>query len=131
DDAIVPAQRREEREDRERVHADPLEPAEVAWHEARDLGEEEAAAGPERRDDERGPELVSPQAGAQGAERRADTGEIQQPEKGECGGDRLSGDGEDRKRDDRVVDHGRTLPRGYAGAAGVAESVRRARLKIG
>ena len=39
----------------------PLEPAELARREMRDLREEEAAAGCDRGDDERPPELVAPE----------------------------------------------------------------------
>ena len=93
--------RGEEQEERQRVHADALEPAQVARDEAGDLGEEEAAAGAERGDDERGPELVAPERGPDGTERCAEPDEGEEADQRERGGDRLSGDGENREGDDR------------------------------
>ena len=58
---MVVGERGEQRQDRERVHADALVPAELARHVAGDLGEEEASRGRDRRDDERAPELVAPE----------------------------------------------------------------------
>src|SRR5579859_6902082 len=58
--SVVSPDRHEQEDDRERVHADPLEPAELARDEARNLRVEKAAACGDRGDDERRPELVAP-----------------------------------------------------------------------
>ena len=60
-DPVVAVDSDEEREDRERVHADALVPAELARHEAGDLREEQAASRRDGSDHERGPELVAPE----------------------------------------------------------------------
>ena len=99
----------EERHDRERVHADALEPAELAGDEVRDLGEEEAAARGDRRDDERSPELVAPEGRAERAQRASHTGECGEPDEDEEAGEHLADDAEDRERDDRVMRHGESF----------------------
>ena len=130
--AVVAVNGEDEREDRERVHADPLVPAELARDEVRDLREEETAAGRDRRDDERGPELVAPERALDRAQRLACARERREPDEDQQRGDHLADDAEHGKHHDRVVRHGADLATGrYARRAGVAKLVRRARLKIG
>ncbi len=78
----------------------------------RDLGEEEAAAGRDRRDDERGPELVAPEEPPDRLERAAHPGEGGYPNEDQHGADHLADDAEHGERHDRVVPHGPSLPQG-------------------
>ena len=77
----VVRERHERHDDRERVHEDALEPAQLAGDEVGDLGEEQAAEGRHRGDDEREPQLVAPHEVAREPQRPAD------PERGEQRGD--------------------------------------------
>src|SRR5439155_847943 len=100
---------RQERRDRERIHADALVPAELAGGEVRDLGEEEAAACRDRRDEEREPELVAFDSRAEGAERPFDADEAEQRDDQQRCADNLADDAEHGQRDDDVVGHARTI----------------------
>src|SRR5579862_2595476 len=104
-DAVLPAPGEEEEQERQGVHADPLEPAEVARLEARDLGVEEAAARGECRHDEAGPELVAPDPAAHRVERPADTEQGQHREQEQERNEHLSRDTEPRERVDHVALH--------------------------
>src|ERR1700751_2486806 len=104
---VVPLPGHEQEEDRERVHADPLEPAQLTRREARDRGKEEAAAGRDRGDDEPRPELVAPEPASQRGERGAHADQRQQPDKQEQDDDHLTDDSGPRERLDRVVDRRR------------------------
>src|SRR5665647_2738867 len=108
-DAMVAGERGEERHDRERVHADALEPAELAGDEVRDLGEEETASRGDRRDDERGPELVAPKGRADRAQRASHPGRGGEPDEDEQACEHLADDAENRERDDRVMRHGESF----------------------
>jgi hypothetical protein len=109
--ARVVEEGREQRRDRERIHADSLVPTELARDEVRDLREEETAAGGDCRDDERKPQLVAFDAPPQHPQRATDADEGEDPDKQEPGGENLSDDAEHRESDDDVVGHGRTLSR--------------------
>src|SRR5919201_3586388 len=85
-------QRRQQRHDRERVHADALEPAELARDEARDLREEEAAAGRDRRDEEHQPEIVALDRPTQRVARAAQAGQPPEPHQQQEGRERLARD---------------------------------------
>src|SRR6476646_7199568 len=102
---VVPCHQQEE--DREWVHADPLEPAELARWEPCDLREEKAAAGRNRGDDECRPELVAPEQPADPADWAADVEEREQPDQDEEGHDHLTDYPEPPEHLDRVVDRGR------------------------
>jgi hypothetical protein len=95
-DPVVVGERREERRDRERIHADPLVPAQLAGDEVRDLGEEEAPARRDRRDEEREPQLVAGERAPDGTSRarqKSDESEedderlAEDAEPGECDSD--------------------------------------------
>src|SRR5437588_3583038 len=95
--AVVAASRDQQREDRERVHEHPLEPAELAGREVRDLREEEAAPGRDRSDDEGSPQLVAPKQVADRVERRPDAEEREQAHEEPQRDENLADDAEDRK----------------------------------
>jgi hypothetical protein len=97
--AVVAVPREHEREERQRVHADPLEPAHLARDEPGDLGEEQRAAGGDRGDDERRPQLVAP-------EPRAHAFARDEQEQDEQDDERLADHAEARKRRDDIVCHG-------------------------
>src|SRR5436305_9523198 len=103
--AVVARQGHEEGEDRERVHADPLEPAELARREVRDLREEEAAAGRDRRDHERRPQLVAPEKAADAVQRPADADQREQADQEHDPDQHLPDHPEHGEDDDRVVRH--------------------------
>ena len=104
---VIAVPRDDQKEDRERVHADPLEPAELAWREARDLREEEAAAGGDRSHDEAAPQLVAPDPPADRVERGANAEEREQPHEQEQTDEHLTRDSESREGIDPVPDLGR------------------------
>src|SRR5207253_1231734 len=104
---VVTMPREDQQQDRQRIHADPLVPAELARQEVRDQRKEEAAAGRDRRDDERGPQLVAPEPAADPVERYAYAEERQQRQKQEEADDHLAGDPEPGEDVDRVADPGR------------------------
>src|SRR4051812_1178959 len=58
--SVVTTSGDQQREDRQRVHQDPLEPAELAGDGTPDLRVEEAASGRDCGDDEGSPQLVAP-----------------------------------------------------------------------
>jgi len=76
----------------------------------RDLRQEEAAARGDRRDDERGPELVAPQGRAKRAKHVSQAGCCGEPDEDQQACEHLADDAEDGERDDRVMGHGKTLP---------------------
>src|SRR5206468_12508052 len=102
----------EQRRDRERVHADALVPAKLAGNEVRDLGEEEAAAGGDRSDYEREPQLVALDATPQAPQRASNADERERPDEQKPGAENLSGDAEHRQGDDHVMSHAATPVRG-------------------
>ena len=101
----------------------------------RDLRVEETAAGRNGSDDEGAPELVPPQQVPDRVERPPDAGEREHADDDAEHDQDLPYDAEDGKDDHDVLRHsgGRvSVAAGrYADRAGVAELVRRARLKIG
>src|SRR5262245_26732047 len=110
-DAVVVRERREQQDDRERVHADPLVPAELARDEVRDLGEEEAAARRDRGDEEPGPELVAPEHAAHEVERPAHAERGEEGDHDPRSDEHLADDCQRREEDDHVVRHPGTSTR--------------------
>src|SRR3954451_19142516 len=100
---MVSRQRGEERDDRERIHADPLVPAQLAGNEPGRLREVEAAPGGDRGDDEDEPELVAPHRRARLSERTAYTCEREDSYGEEKHDDDLTDDAERGERDDDPV----------------------------
>src|SRR4029453_7321553 len=95
----------EQRDDREGVDADPLEPEELAGDEPRDLGEEETPARGDGRDEEHEPELVALQRGAHSVAWAAQPEEPREPDEQQQAGQHLPHDPEDREQDDDVMRH--------------------------
>src|SRR4051795_6273526 len=102
---VVAARGDQEREDRERVHQDALEPAELTGDVAGDLRVEEAAAGRDRGDDEGSPELVAPEQAADRLERPPDADEREHADEQPEDDEHLSDDAEDGEDDDYVLRH--------------------------
>src|SRR5439155_19932717 len=83
-------------------------PAELAWNEVCDLGEEEAAAGGDRGDDEHNPQLVALDGGPKPPQRGAVAGERERRNKQESCGENLPHDAEHGQKDDPVMYHAAT-----------------------
>jgi hypothetical protein len=104
-DPEVAPDRREQCDDRQWVHADPLVPAELAGNEVRDLGEEEAAARRDRRDDEGRPQLVAPDRRTQGRQRPSQSHECSGSREEPQAGEHLARDAQRCQSDDHIVGH--------------------------
>jgi hypothetical protein len=102
---MVVRQRHQEGRDRKGVHADPLEPAELARHEVGDLREEQASAGRDCGDEKGQPELVAPDRSLHDAKRATKPGKPQEPEQNQDPNNHLSDNTQRRQGDDHVVRH--------------------------
>src|SRR3954451_24962777 len=103
--SIVATRGDQEREDRERVHQDPLEPAELAGDEVRDLRVEETAAGRDGCDDEGTPQLVTPEQVPDRVERPPDADQREHADDDPQSDKHLPSDAEHGEKNHDVLRH--------------------------